>query len=122
MKTSLSSAGTDSSWRCGTAAGLCGSSRDYLGSALGSGWSSGICASPKGSRPSPGGLIPCPGGPSLLCCCRCREGQESPEQWQRMYGRCSGNEVYHIRMGDSKFFMEYEGKSFTYAAFHAHKK
>uniref|UniRef100_A0A4X2KH11 RCK N-terminal domain-containing protein n=1 Tax=Vombatus ursinus TaxID=29139 RepID=A0A4X2KH11_VOMUR len=39
-----------------------------------------------------------------------------------MYGRCSGNEVYHIRMGDSKFFMEYEGKSFTYAAFHAHKK
>jgi len=56
------------------------------------------------------------------CCCRCREGQESPEQWQRMYGRCSGNEVYHIRMGDSKFFMEYEGKSFTYAAFHAHKK
>ncbi|KFQ57047.1 Potassium channel subfamily T member 1, partial [Nestor notabilis] len=51
-----------------------------------------------------------------------REGQESPEQWQRMYGRCSGNEVYHIRMGDSKFFMEYEGKSFTYAAFHAHKK
>ncbi|NWS94091.1 KCNT1 protein, partial [Mionectes macconnelli] len=53
---------------------------------------------------------------------RAGEGQESPEQWQRMYGRCSGNEVYHIRMGDSKFFMEYEGKSFTYAAFHAHKK
>jgi potassium channel subfamily T protein 1 len=25
-------------------------------------------------------------------------------------------------MGDSKFFREYEGKSFTYAAFHAHKK
>ncbi|NWQ84128.1 KCNT1 protein, partial [Columbina picui] len=59
--------------------------------------------------------------PTRRCCC-CREGQESPEQWQRMYGRCSGNEVYHIRMGDSKFFMEYEGKSFTYAAFHAHKK
>ncbi|KAI1232194.1 Potassium channel subfamily T member 1 [Lamprotornis superbus] len=38
---------------------------------------------------------------------RGQEGQESPEQWQRMYGRCSGNEVYHIRMGDSKFFMEY---------------
>nr|XP_020837511.1 potassium channel subfamily T member 1 isoform X1 [Phascolarctos cinereus] len=53
---------------------------------------------------------------------RGQEGQDSPEQWQRMYGRCSGNEVYHIRMGDSKFFMEYEGKSFTYAAFHAHKK
>ncbi|XP_047624848.1 potassium channel subfamily T member 1 isoform X9 [Phacochoerus africanus] len=53
---------------------------------------------------------------------RGQEGQESPEQWQRMYGRCSGNEVYHVRMGDSKFFQEYEGKSFTYAAFHAHKK
>ncbi|XP_073496332.1 potassium channel subfamily T member 1 isoform X3 [Phyllobates terribilis] len=53
---------------------------------------------------------------------RGQEGQQSPEQWQRMYGRCSGNEVYHIRMGDSKFFMEYAGKSFTYAAFHAHKK
>uniref|UniRef100_A0A8C5PK90 Potassium sodium-activated channel subfamily T member 1 n=1 Tax=Leptobrachium leishanense TaxID=445787 RepID=A0A8C5PK90_9ANUR len=53
---------------------------------------------------------------------RGQEGQQSPEQWQRMYGRCSGNEVYHIRMADSKFFMEHEGKSFTYAAFHAHKK
>ncbi|GCB73445.1 hypothetical protein scyTo_0002547 [Scyliorhinus torazame] len=53
---------------------------------------------------------------------RGQEGQQSPEQWQRMYGRCSGNEVYHIKLGDSKFFGEYEGKSFTYASFHAHKK
>uniref|UniRef100_UPI00398F1ED1 potassium channel subfamily T member 1 n=1 Tax=Pristiophorus japonicus TaxID=55135 RepID=UPI00398F1ED1 len=53
---------------------------------------------------------------------RGQEGQLSPEQWQRMYGRCSGNEVYHIKLGDSKFFGEYEGKSFTYASFHAHKK
>ncbi|KAG7272783.1 hypothetical protein CRUP_017837 [Coryphaenoides rupestris] len=53
---------------------------------------------------------------------RGQEGQQSPEQWQRMYGCCSGNEVYHIRLGDSKFFGEYEGKSFTYASFHAHKK
>uniref|UniRef100_A0A4W5K3N7 Calcium-activated potassium channel BK alpha subunit domain-containing protein n=1 Tax=Hucho hucho TaxID=62062 RepID=A0A4W5K3N7_9TELE len=51
-----------------------------------------------------------------------REGQLSPEQWQRTYGRCSGNEVYHIRLCDSKFFGEYDGKSFTYASFHAHKK
>lgn len=51
-----------------------------------------------------------------------REGQQSPEQWQRMYGCCSGNEVYHIRLCDSKFFGEYSGKSFTYASFHAHKK
>ncbi|XP_037401942.1 potassium channel subfamily T member 2 isoform X6 [Pygocentrus nattereri] len=56
-------------------------------------------------------------------CCRLnREGQQSPEQWQRMYGRCSGNEVYHICLSDSMFFREYENKSFTYAAFHAHKK
>ncbi|XP_038613744.1 potassium channel subfamily T member 2 isoform X3 [Tachyglossus aculeatus] len=51
-----------------------------------------------------------------------REGQQSPEQWQKMYGRCSGNEVYHIIMEESTFFAEYEGKSFTYASFHAHKK
>ncbi|XP_047184882.1 potassium channel subfamily T member 1 isoform X12 [Scophthalmus maximus] len=53
---------------------------------------------------------------------RGQEGQLSPEQWQKMYGRCSGNEVYHIRLCDSKFFGEYDGKSFTYASFHAHKK
>lgn len=39
-----------------------------------------------------------------------------------MYGRCSGNEVYHINLEESTFFAEYEGKSFTYASFHAHKK
>ncbi|XP_051968690.1 potassium channel subfamily T member 1 [Xyrauchen texanus] len=53
---------------------------------------------------------------------RGQEGQTSPEQWQRIYGRCSGNEVYHICLMDSKFFGEYDGKSFTYASFHAHKK
>ncbi|XP_056379521.1 potassium channel subfamily T member 2 isoform X2 [Hyla sarda] len=53
---------------------------------------------------------------------RGQEGQQSPEQWQKMYGRCSGNEVYHIKMEESLFFAEYEGKSFTYASFHAHKK
>uniref|UniRef100_A0A3Q1CMU7 RCK N-terminal domain-containing protein n=1 Tax=Amphiprion ocellaris TaxID=80972 RepID=A0A3Q1CMU7_AMPOC len=58
-------------------------------------------------------------GQNLSLCIR---GQLSPEQWQRMYGRCSGNEVYHIRLCDSKFFGEYDGKSFTYASFHAHKK
>ncbi|XP_061658272.1 potassium channel subfamily T member 1 isoform X2 [Syngnathoides biaculeatus] len=51
-----------------------------------------------------------------------REGQQSPERWQRVYGCCSGNEVYHIRLGDSKFLGAYAGKSFTYASFHAHKK
>ncbi|XP_011246301.1 potassium channel subfamily T member 2 isoform X14 [Mus musculus] len=56
-----------------------------------------------------------------VCLC-CREGQQSPEQWQKTYGRCSGNEVYHIVLEESTFFAEYEGKSFTYASFHAHKK
>lgn len=50
----------------------------------------------------------------VTSCPRPREGQDSPEQWQRMYGRCSaGNEVYHVRIGDLKFFREYGGKSFT---------
>uniref|UniRef100_A0A3P8VBG8 Calcium-activated potassium channel BK alpha subunit domain-containing protein n=1 Tax=Cynoglossus semilaevis TaxID=244447 RepID=A0A3P8VBG8_CYNSE len=53
---------------------------------------------------------------------RGQEGQLAPEQWQWTYGHCSGNEVYHIRLCDSKFFGEYDGKSFTYASFHAHKK
>uniref|UniRef100_A0A803T7E1 RCK N-terminal domain-containing protein n=1 Tax=Anolis carolinensis TaxID=28377 RepID=A0A803T7E1_ANOCA len=57
-----------------------------------------------------------------VCVCVCVEGQQSPEQWQKMYGRCSGNEVYHINLEESVFFAEYEGKSFTYASFHAHKK
>ncbi len=51
-----------------------------------------------------------------------REGQNADEEWQKLYGKCSGNEIYHIRLGDSRFFGEYEGKSFTYASFHAHRK
>ncbi|XP_074653905.1 potassium channel subfamily T member 2-like isoform X3 [Tubulanus polymorphus] len=58
----------------------------------------------------------------LLHTSRGQEGQSSPEEWQRLYGRCSGNEIYHIRLGDSQFFGEYEGKSFTFASFHAHRK
>ena len=38
-----------------------------------------------------------------------REGSGSNEEWQRTYGKCSGNEIYHIKLGDSKFFGEYEG-------------
>ncbi|XP_056144407.1 potassium channel subfamily T member 2 [Lampris incognitus] len=52
-----------------------------------------------------------------------REGGAcSADQWQRTYRRCSANEVYHIRLEESKFFGEYQGKSFTFASFHAHKK
>jgi hypothetical protein len=46
----------------------------------------------------------------------------SKEEWQKLYGKCSGNEIYHIRLSDSRFFGEYEGKSFTYASFHSHRK
>ncbi|XP_052789303.1 potassium channel subfamily T member 2-like isoform X7 [Mya arenaria] len=58
----------------------------------------------------------------LLHTSRGQEGQTSSEEWQRLYGRCSGNEIYHVRLGESKFFGEYLGKSFTYASFHAHRK
>uniref|UniRef100_UPI0035902716 potassium channel subfamily T member 1-like n=1 Tax=Myxine glutinosa TaxID=7769 RepID=UPI0035902716 len=58
----------------------------------------------------------------LIHTSRGQEGQESRELWQQTYGRCSGNEMYHIRLEDSKFFKDYEKKSFTYASFHAHKK
>ena len=58
----------------------------------------------------------------LLTLCTCSEGQNSSEQWMRDYGKHSGNEIYHKLLRDSKFFGEYEGKSFTYASFHAHRK
>ncbi|XP_023309933.1 potassium channel subfamily T member 2 [Anoplophora glabripennis] len=68
----------------------------------------------------------CPGASTLvtllLHTSRGQEGQQSQEEWHRLYGRCSGNEIYHIVLGDSRFFGEYEGKSFTYASFHSHRK
>ncbi|KAK6195412.1 hypothetical protein SNE40_000849 [Patella caerulea] len=68
----------------------------------------------------------CPGTSTLvtllLHTSRGQEGQASSEEWQKLYGRCSGNEIYHIRLGESKFFGEYASKSFTYASFHAHRK
>uniref|UniRef100_A0AAG5DBM0 RCK N-terminal domain-containing protein n=1 Tax=Anopheles atroparvus TaxID=41427 RepID=A0AAG5DBM0_ANOAO len=68
----------------------------------------------------------CPGASTLvtllLHTSRGQEGQQSAEEWHRLYGKCSGNEIYHIVLGDSRFFGEYEGKSFTYASFHSHRK
>ncbi|XP_034254066.1 potassium channel subfamily T member 2 isoform X5 [Thrips palmi] len=68
----------------------------------------------------------CPGTSTLvtllLHTSRGQEGQTSSEDWHRLYGRCSGNEIYHIVLQDSRFFGEYEGKSFTYASFHSHRK
>ncbi|XP_076343529.1 potassium channel subfamily T member 2-like isoform X2 [Tachypleus tridentatus] len=68
----------------------------------------------------------CPGTSTLvtllLHTSRGKEGQTSDEDWHRLYGKCSGNEIYHIRLSESRFFGEYEGKSFTYASFHSHRK
>ncbi|XP_054711041.1 potassium channel subfamily T member 1-like [Uloborus diversus] len=68
----------------------------------------------------------CPGTSTLvtllLHTSRGQEGQVSGEEWHRLYGKCSGNEIYHIRLGDSRFFGEYEGKPFTIASFHSHRK
>uniref|UniRef100_A0AAR2LYQ0 Potassium sodium-activated channel subfamily T member 2b n=1 Tax=Pygocentrus nattereri TaxID=42514 RepID=A0AAR2LYQ0_PYGNA len=73
----------------------------------------------------------CPGTSTLITllihssrgqCVSCTCGANSAEQWQRTYRRCSANEVHHIRLEESKFFGEYQGKSFTFASFHAHKK
>uniref|UniRef100_T1J7B9 RCK N-terminal domain-containing protein n=1 Tax=Strigamia maritima TaxID=126957 RepID=T1J7B9_STRMM len=68
----------------------------------------------------------CPGTSTLvtllLHTSRGQEGQTSQEEWHRLYGKCSGNEIYHIRLADSRFFGEYENKSFTYASFHSHRK
>ncbi|KAM7387183.1 hypothetical protein PAMA_009682 [Pampus argenteus] len=69
----------------------------------------------------------CPGTSTLITLLiHSSRGQEggasSADQWHRTYRRCSANEVHHIRLEDSKFFGEYQGKSFTFASFHAHKK
>ncbi|XP_051990869.1 potassium channel subfamily T member 2 [Xyrauchen texanus] len=50
------------------------------------------------------------------------EGQHSPEDWHRIYGKCSCNEVYNIVLKDSIIFSKYDGKSFPYASFNAFKK
>ncbi|CAM4594697.1 unnamed protein product [Leuciscus chuanchicus] len=50
------------------------------------------------------------------------EGQHSPSDWHRIYGKCSGNEVYSIVLKESVFFSEYEGKSFSYASLNAYNK
>uniref|UniRef100_A0A0K0FKT9 Potassium channel subfamily T member 1 (inferred by orthology to a human protein) n=1 Tax=Strongyloides venezuelensis TaxID=75913 RepID=A0A0K0FKT9_STRVS len=52
---------------------------------------------------------------------RGEEGQKSPEPWHKIFGFHSGNEIYDIRVGDSRFFGDYIGKSFVYASFYAHK-
>uniref|UniRef100_A0A8D2ZJS7 Potassium sodium-activated channel subfamily T member 2b n=1 Tax=Scophthalmus maximus TaxID=52904 RepID=A0A8D2ZJS7_SCOMX len=62
------------------------------------------------------------GHQSIFFFCLREGGACSADQWHRTYRRCSANEVHHIRLEESKFFGEYQGKSFTFASFHAHKK
>ena len=57
----------------------------------------------------------------LLHTSRGQEGQLADEEWMRLYGKCSGNEVYHVKCGESKFFGEYEGCGFGYASWQAHR-
>ncbi|MFH4979492.1 hypothetical protein AB6A40_006201 [Gnathostoma spinigerum] len=67
----------------------------------------------------------CPGISSfitlLMHTSRGEEGQKSKEPWHKVYGFHSGNEIYDIVVGESKFFGEFVGRSFTFASFTAHK-
>lgn len=48
--------------------------------------------------------------------------KKAPERWQKIYGRHSCNEVYHISLQDSLFFGRYEGKTFPEASTDAHDR
>ncbi|KAK3610092.1 hypothetical protein CHS0354_032187 [Potamilus streckersoni] len=50
------------------------------------------------------------------------DGKVAKEKWQQTYGHHAGNDIYHIQLGRSVFFKEYEGKKFTEASFDAHQK
>ncbi|GFR99152.1 potassium channel subfamily T member 1 [Elysia marginata] len=58
----------------------------------------------------------------ILHTSRGQEGTWATETWQKIYGSHSGNEIYHILLGRSVFFQEYEGKKFTFASVDAHQK
>ncbi|XP_067943638.1 potassium channel subfamily T member 2-like [Watersipora subatra] len=68
----------------------------------------------------------CPGVSSLvtllLHTSRGDEGRCGNDNWQKLYGKCSGNEIYEIKQCDSTFFKEFRDTSFSYASFNAHKK
>ena len=60
--------------------------------------------------------------PTVLFVFVFREGEIALEPWQQVYGRHSGNEIYHIQLGRSTFFRQYDGKSFTTASASAHQR
>ncbi|KAH9496220.1 potassium channel, sub T, member 2, partial [Bulinus truncatus] len=51
-----------------------------------------------------------------------KEGLVAPEPWQQVYGRHSGNEIYHIQLHKSLFFSQYEGETFPQASADAHHR
>uniref|UniRef100_T1JA21 Uncharacterized protein n=1 Tax=Strigamia maritima TaxID=126957 RepID=T1JA21_STRMM len=58
----------------------------------------------------------------LLHTSRGEEGNQCEEKWIRLYGKCSGNEIYTTDVKTSLIFNEYVGKSFPQASLHAHRK
>lgn len=50
------------------------------------------------------------------------EGQKSDEEWHRIYGFHSGNEIYDVVARDSEMFEQFIGKTFPYASFQVHKR
>uniref|UniRef100_T1JA22 RCK N-terminal domain-containing protein n=1 Tax=Strigamia maritima TaxID=126957 RepID=T1JA22_STRMM len=68
----------------------------------------------------------CPGASTmitlLLHTSRGEEGQSCKDEWLKLYGKGSGNEVYHVLLKDSLIFNDYEGKTFTYTSLHTHRR
>ncbi|KAK7485655.1 hypothetical protein BaRGS_00023104, partial [Batillaria attramentaria] len=57
----------------------------------------------------------------ILHTSRGNEGQLATESWQQVYGRHSGNEIYHIQLNRSNFFRSYEGQLFAQASAAVHQ-
>ncbi|XP_076456337.1 potassium channel subfamily T member 2-like [Babylonia areolata] len=58
----------------------------------------------------------------ILHTSRGKEGQWAEEPWQQVYGRHSGNEIYHIQLSRSVFFHKFEGMPFVQASAEVHEK
>ncbi|GAB6031496.1 hypothetical protein CHUAL_009270 [Chamberlinius hualienensis] len=57
----------------------------------------------------------------LLHTSRGQEGQDCKEPWLKLYGKCSGNELYHITAGKSKIFSPFVGTCFSKTAIQCHQ-
>lgn len=57
----------------------------------------------------------------ILHTSRGKEGELATEPWQQVYGRHSGNEIYHIQLSRSDFFRRYEGQRFSQASAAVHQ-